>query len=220
MHTSSRTHPACVIVPAALAAAEAAGDTPGAELLAGIVAGYDVEVRLSKAMGVQQQFDRGFHPSGVCGSIGAAAAAGRILSLSVDQMRACIALGAAQSSGLLTFEEDPSHMLKSFNTGVAARNGVYAALLAQRGFRGAPDVLTGRHSVLTPYSRPDPEPAKLLDGLGRALRDLLHEHQAACLLQPDPLSGRHPAGPAGAARHRGPGHRRGSTCSSPTARSR
>jgi 2-methylcitrate dehydratase PrpD len=166
VHTSSRTHPACVIVPAALAAAEAAGDTPGAELLAGIVAGYDVEVRLSKAMGVQQQFDRGFHPSGVCGSIGAAAAAGRILNLSVDQMRACIALGAAQSSGLLTFEEDPSHMLKSFNTGVAARNGVYAALLAQRGFRGAPDVLTGRHSVLTPYSRPDPEPAKLLEGLG------------------------------------------------------
>jgi 2-methylcitrate dehydratase PrpD len=166
IHTSSRTHPACVIVPAALAAAEAAGDTSGAELLAGMVAGYDVEVRLSKAMGVQQQFDRGFHPSGVCGSIGAAAAAGRILGLSVDQMRTCLALGAAQSSGLLTFEEDPSHMLKSFNTGAAARNGVYAALLAQRGFRGAPDVLTGRHSVLTPYSRPDPEPAKLLDGLG------------------------------------------------------
>jgi 2-methylcitrate dehydratase PrpD len=166
VHTSSRTHPACVIVPAAVAAAEAAGDTSGAELLAGIVAGYDVEVRLSKAMGVQQQFDRGFHPSGICGSIGAAAAAGRVLGLSVDQMRACIALGAAQSSGLLTFEEDPSHMLKSFNTGVAARNGIYAALLAQRGFRGAPDVLTGRHSVLTPYSRPDPEPAKLLDGLG------------------------------------------------------
>jgi 2-methylcitrate dehydratase PrpD len=166
VHTSSRTHPACVIVPAALAAAEAVGDASGAELLAGIVAGYDVEVRLSQAMGVQEQFDRGFHPSGVCGSIGAAAAAGRILGLSADQMRACLALGAAQSSGLLTFEEDPSHMLKSFNTGVAARNGVYAALLAQRGYRGAPDVLTGRHSVLTPYSRPDPEPARLLDGLG------------------------------------------------------
>jgi 2-methylcitrate dehydratase PrpD len=166
VHTSSRTHPACVIVPAALAAAEAVGDVSGADLLAGIIAGYDVEVRLSQAMGVQQQFDRGFHPSGVCGSIGAATAAGRILGLSVDQMRASIALGAAQSSGLLTFEEDTSHMLKSFNTGVAARNGVYAALLAQRGFRGAPDVLTGRHSVLTPYSRPDPEPAKLLDRLG------------------------------------------------------
>jgi 2-methylcitrate dehydratase PrpD len=166
VHTSSRTHPACVIVPAALAAAEAAGDTSGADLLAGIIVGYDVEARLSRAMGIQQQFDRGFHPSGVCGSVGAAAAAGRILGLSVDQMRASIALGAAQCSGLLTFEEDPSHMLKSFNTGVAARNGLYAALLAQRGFRGAPDVLTGRHSVLTPYSRPNPEPEKLLDGLG------------------------------------------------------
>lgn len=164
VHTSSRTHPACVIIPAALAAAEFA-NASGSDLLAGIVAGYDVEARLSKAMGVQQQFDRGFHPSGVCGSIGAAAAAGRILGLSTDQMRTCIALGAAQSSGLLTFEEDPTHMLKSFNTGAAARNGVCAALLAGDGFRAAPDVLTGRHTVLTPYSRPELEPAQLVDAL-------------------------------------------------------
>src|SRR5262245_37096585 len=70
-HASSRTHAAAVIVPAALAAAEAAGNVSGAELVAGVVAAYDVQCRTSKAIGVQDQFDRNFHPTCVNGSIGA-----------------------------------------------------------------------------------------------------------------------------------------------------
>lgn len=166
VHTSSRTHPACVIIPAALAAAELRGQCSGADVLAAIVGGFDVEVRVSKAMGVQPPVDRGFHLSGVAGAIGAAAAAGRLLDLSTSEMRSAIALGAAQSSGLLTFEEDPSHMLKSFNTGAAARSGVCAAQLAAHGYRGSPDVLAGRHNVLTPYGTDDPDYSQLTDALG------------------------------------------------------
>lgn len=166
VHTGSRTHPACVIVPAALAAAELAGDATGGDLLAAIVGGFELEVRASKAMGVQPVVDRGFHLSGVVGAIGAAGAAGRLLRLDQEQMRWAISLAAAQSSGLLSFEEDPSHMLKSFNTGVASRNGVVAAMMTARGYRGAPDVLSGRHNVVTPFGSPMPDYAQFVDELG------------------------------------------------------
>ena len=166
VHTSSRTHPASVVIPAVLAAAQTAPEGTGLDLLAGIIAGYEVGCRLSKAMLIQPIFARGFHPSGVCGAVGAAAGAARTLRLSEEQIRFAIALGAAQSSGLMTFEEDHSHMLKSFNTGAAARSGVTAALLAAEGYRAAPDVLTGPHNALVPYSSDEPDYARLTADLG------------------------------------------------------
>ena len=168
VHTSSRTHPASVVVPAALAAAESRANCAGSDLIAGIIAGYEVECRVSKAMRIQPQFDKWFHPSGVCGAVGAAAAAARTLSLTQEQTRVAIALGAAQASGLMTFEEDPSHMLKSFNTGHAARSGVTAALLAANGYQAAPDVLTGRHNMLIPYGPAEPDYDRLVVGLGES----------------------------------------------------
>jgi 2-methylcitrate dehydratase PrpD len=150
-HSPSRTHPAATVIPAALAAAE---DNPTAtygDLLAGVIAGYDVQSRISRAMGRNAQYDRGFHPSAVCGVFGAAAAAGRILDLDIDQMRCCLGLAASQSSGLLTYADDPFHMAKSFQTGVAARNGVTAARFAAVGYRAAPDVLTGKRNALGPF---------------------------------------------------------------------
>ena len=142
-HSPSRTHAASVLVPAALAAAGAAGGASGATMLLGIIAGYDIQVRLSKAIGVQDQFDRGFHPTSVCGTVGAAVVSGKILALPPDQLRACIMLASSQSSGLMTWQDDATHMVKSFQTGIAARNGLYASLLAANGFGGGGDVLTG-----------------------------------------------------------------------------
>jgi 2-methylcitrate dehydratase PrpD len=165
VHTSSRTHPACVVVPAALAVAEERRAS-GAQLLAAVIAGFDVEARMSKAMLVQPPIDRGFHLSGVCGAVGAAAAGALLYGLTAEQTRFALALGAAQSSGLLTFEEDHSHMLKSFNTGAAARSGVCAAQLAAVGYLAAPDVLSGRHNALAPWGRDDPDFARLTAGLG------------------------------------------------------
>jgi 2-methylcitrate dehydratase PrpD len=165
-HSPSRTHPAAVIVSAALAAAEHIRNASLGDLLDGIVAGYEVQARVSKAMGRNEQYDRGFHPSAVCGAIGAAAAAGRILGLSVDEMRSCIGLAASQSSGLLTYADDPYHMAKSFQTGVAARNGVTAALFARAGYKAAPNVLAGEHDVLRPFGGAGADPTKLTTGLG------------------------------------------------------
>ena len=165
-HSPSRTHAASVLVPAALAAAGAAGGARGATMLLGIIAGYDIQVRLSKAIGVQDQFDRGFHPTSVCGTVGAAVVSGKILALPPDQLRACIMLASSQSSGLMTWQDDATHMVKSFQTGIAARNGLYASLLAASGFGGGGDVLTGRHSMLAAFGGASPEPDQLTAALG------------------------------------------------------
>jgi 2-methylcitrate dehydratase PrpD len=165
-HASSRTHAAAAIIPAALAAAEAAENVSGGDLLAGVIAAYDVQCRTSKAMGVQNQFDRNFHPTCVQGSIGAAVAAGRILGLSSQQLTSAIGLAGSQSSGTMGIHDDHSHMVKSFQTGIAARNGVYAALLARAGFIGMPDLLTGAHDFLATYGGPQTYPDELLNELG------------------------------------------------------
>jgi 2-methylcitrate dehydratase PrpD len=164
-HSPSRTHAASVLVPAALAAAQAAGGSTGAAILLGIVAGYDIQVRLSMAIGVQRQFDHGFHPTSVCGTVGAAVASAKILGLAPEQLRACIMLASSQSSGLMTWQDDATHMVKSFQTGIAARNGLYAALLARNGFGGTGDALTGRHSMLTAFGGQSPEPGQLTAAL-------------------------------------------------------
>jgi 2-methylcitrate dehydratase PrpD len=165
-HSGSRTHPGAVVVPAALATAEL---VPGATLgtvLAAVVAGYEVTCRLAAAIGPAAQFARGFHPSAVCGTVGAALCSGRVLGLSVDELRVAAALAAGQAGGLMTIADDPTHMAKSFQTGVAARNGVTAALFARAGYQAAPDVLTGRHTMLHPFGGDTADPSQLLHKLG------------------------------------------------------
>ena len=165
-HSGSRTHPAAVVVPAALAAAELVPGCSYGTLLAAVVVGYEVTCRLAAAIGPAAQFARGFHPSAVCGTVGAALCAGRVLGLSVERLRAAGALAAGQACGLMTVADDPSHMAKSFQTGVAARNGITAALFAQAGYQAAPDVLTGRHDMLHPFGGDAVDTTQLLHELG------------------------------------------------------
>jgi 2-methylcitrate dehydratase PrpD len=165
-HGPSRTHAASVIVPAALAAAELATDKTVREVLVAITAAYDVQARVSKAAGVQAMFKRGFHPSGVVGAVGAAAAACSLLDVDAEAATVALGLAASQSSGLLSFEEDPSHMMKSLQTGAAARNGVLAAQLARAGFRGSLDTLDGPHSAIAAFGGPDATPELLDEELG------------------------------------------------------
>jgi 2-methylcitrate dehydratase PrpD len=167
-HASSRTHPATVVIPAVLAAVTGMpADVPdhgGAALLTAVVAGYEVTARLSKAMGVRPIFDRGFHAGPVCGSVGAAAAVGHLLGLPSARMRSAVALAASQACGLVTFERDATHTLKSFHMAAAARNGVTAATLAARGFPAAPAVLGGDGMLRAFSSHVDM--AELTAGLG------------------------------------------------------
>ena len=101
-HAAGSIHPSAPIVPAALAAAEMTG-ADGATTVAAIVAGYEVQIRLSLAMTPSEHYARGYHPTATCGAFGAAAAAGRILGLSVDQMVAAFGLALSQAAGSISF---------------------------------------------------------------------------------------------------------------------
>ena len=78
-----------------------------------------------------EHYDVGWHITGTAGVFGAAAAAGRLLGLSEERMTWALGIAATQSSGL---REMFGTMCKPFHPGNAARNGLMAALLAQRGF--------------------------------------------------------------------------------------
>lgn len=161
----ARCHTEPLVVATALAVGELLAGTTLDHILAGLVVGYDVENRLSKAIGPENMYERGFHPSTVCGTVGAAATASRVLLLSEVETRYALGLAASQACGLLTYFDDPSRVSKSFQVGVAARNGVSAALLARAGYTSAPDVLGDRYNAVTPFGGSDSNPGLMVNGL-------------------------------------------------------
>jgi 2-methylcitrate dehydratase PrpD len=93
-------------------------------------AGYEVEAAIARGLGVQH-YAEGWHSTATLAHFGAAVAVGRLLKFDVEQMRCAIGVVASEASGL---RDMVGNMLKVFHIGKAARNGVNAARLTQRGF--------------------------------------------------------------------------------------
>src|SRR6202795_2930577 len=137
----TKAHPGSHVVPAALAMAEREGGS-GAEVLAAVTLGYDVCCRFLLALG--PDLVRGSHRSaeGTSSTMGAAAAAASLAKLDEKGMRHALSYAAQQVSGLWSWVRDPEHVEKAFDfSGMGARNGVTAAIMAQMGFSGGWDVL-------------------------------------------------------------------------------
>jgi 2-methylcitrate dehydratase PrpD len=159
-----KLHPGAVVIPAAMAVAQAKKRTLG-QLITAVAVGYETMIRLSMALDPNQARLRGWHLTGVCGPMGAAAAAGWLLWLDTEQMAWALGLAATQGSGLFAFNADGA-MSKRFHPGRAAQSGVMAAELAARGFSGPTKVLeTSDGSFLTAFSD-YADGRKVLDGLG------------------------------------------------------
>ncbi len=141
-------HPGAVIVPAALAVAEAQ-DAPGATLAAAVALGYDIGTRIVAAVGGAFSLRQRHHiHSDHLHAYGAACAAGLVLGFDAEGQRQALALCAGNAGGLATVFEEPGHMTKALSTGQAAMAGVMAAELVQQGFTGHDDVLDARHGPL------------------------------------------------------------------------
>jgi 2-methylcitrate dehydratase PrpD len=164
VHPSSNLHASSVFVPALLAVAEAYGGT-GKQWITALVAAYDVGCRISRAMGDSNQYSRGFHPTAVSGTFGAAAGAAKLLGLDNAAVVSAIGLTGCQAAGLLTWRQEQEHFTKSFQSGVPARNAVVAVELAARGYIGAADTLDGPSNVFDAFSTRRNFPA-LTDALG------------------------------------------------------
>ncbi len=164
-HPEAILHPIAVMLPTTLAVAEREA-LSGQRLLAAIALGCEVEYRVSMALDPAEQYGLGFHPSAVCGAFGAAAAAANLLGLDRDATVRALGLAACQASGLMAWEDDPSENARPFQMGMAARNGVTAALLAGQGFGGPGAVFDHGHTVYNAFSRA-PQPQNLLLDLGK-----------------------------------------------------
>lgn len=142
-------HPAVVIFPALMAIADERA-LPSEAVLHAAAKGYDVMCAVGVLLGARESYSRGFHPTGVVGSIGAAAAVGTMLNLSEEQLVHAVGLAANMASGSLEFLSDGA-WTKRLNAGQAASAGIRAAKLAGAGFLGPEMSIEGRHGFLMQY---------------------------------------------------------------------
>ena len=140
----SLAHPSCALVPAILAAGEIT-HAPGAALLDAYVIGFEVECRLGLVMNPRHYHARGWHCTSTIGTLGAAAAAARVLGLRAGETRHALGIAASAASGL---KENMGSMVKPLHAGMAARNGLMAARLAARGFTASADAIDGPQGFL------------------------------------------------------------------------
>jgi 2-methylcitrate dehydratase PrpD len=139
-HLRTIIHPAGPVASAILALSEYK-PVSGRDLLYALIVGIETECRIGNSV-YPAHYDAGWHITGTTGVFGAAAAAGRLLGLSEQQMVWAIGLAAVQPVGL---REMFGTMTKSFHPGRAAQNGLTAAFLASKNFISSEQGLEGRY---------------------------------------------------------------------------
>ena len=141
-------HTGCCAGITALAAGEEVGATGAAVLEAAIVG---TEVLCKVGLVAPGKFHaRGFHPTAICSTFGAAAAAGKLYGLNLNQWVDAFGLCGSQSSGIIEYLADGT-WTKRIHPGWSAHGGVIATLLAKEGFRGPAKVLEGTHGFFSAF---------------------------------------------------------------------
>ena len=159
----SSLHPGVVVFPSALATGEMAGAS-GKRFILAVVLGYEVMVRLGSALGPENSYKRGFHPTGTCGTFGSSVASSKILGLQEEEILNAIGISGSQAAGSMEYLAQGA-WTKPFHAGWAAHSGMVAALLSRKGFKGPSSILEGRDGFLHAYSN-GADPSKVLEGIG------------------------------------------------------
>jgi 2-methylcitrate dehydratase PrpD len=160
-HLRTVIHPTAPVAPALLALAELR-QVSGPELLLAFILGNEVQARIGLAIS-PQHYDKGWHITSTCGVFGAAVGAGKLLGLNAPQLVSALGTASTQSSGLCECLGVPA---KSVSVGNAARNGLWSALLAEKGFDGPAEPLAGRQGFYNAMGDA-PDLSKVIDGLGQ-----------------------------------------------------
>ncbi len=130
-HLQTVIHPTAPVAPALFALAELRTFT-GPEILLAFVLGVEIECRIGNAIS-PGHYRRGWHITSTCGVFGSAAGAGKLIGLDAEKLTWALGIAATQASGLCECLGTPA---KSVSVGNAARNGLWSALLAEKGYRG------------------------------------------------------------------------------------
>lgn len=174
-HFAHIGHPSVAVISAALAVAEKI-DASGRILQEAALIGIETSIRIGVWLG-RDHYQTGFHQTGTAGAFGAAAAAARLLGFDATSAAATLGLVATRASGL---KSQFGTMGKPYNAGIAAANGVEAALLIQRGFAPNPTALEGPQGFGATHAGHAQNDA--LTGLGQdwMFDQISHKFHACC----------------------------------------
>lgn len=162
IHKSSIIHAGTVVIPAAVAAAEAY-DLSGKELITAVAVGYEVCYRIGEAVSPSHYYF--WHNTATCGTFGSAAAVAKLVNLNVEQTMHALGNAGSQAAGLWEFIEDGANT-KQLHTAKAAYNGTIAALLAKKNFTGATKILEGKRGFFEAMAE-SADPSKITKNLGQ-----------------------------------------------------
>ena len=188
VNNEASLHPGVVVFPAALATSEMVEAT-GKKFIEAVVLGYEVMIRLGKALGPENSYKRGFHPTGTCGPFGSSVAASKILGLGEKGLLSALGIAGSQAAGSMEYLAQGA-WTKRFHAGWAAHSGMIAAQLARKGFRGPTSIIEGRDGFLHAYSN-GADASKVLEGIGSGfeiLRTSVKPHACCRYMQP-PIDG-------------------------------
>ncbi|MDR5796315.1 MmgE/PrpD family protein [Caballeronia sp. LZ008] len=170
-HLKTIIHPAGPVVSAILAYSQYRAVT-GKDFLNALVLGVETELRIGNAV-YPNHYDVGWHITGTCGVFGSAAATGKLMGLSVEQMVWALGLAASQPVGL---RESFGSMNKSFNPGRAAANGIFAALLAGQNYTSSDGMIEAKRGWANTISTKQ-DYREITEGLGSHWESTLNTYK-------------------------------------------
>lgn len=179
-----KSHPGALTIPAAMAIAEEHGNS-GTEVITSVILGYEIVGRVF--LGGPTMLPK-FRASGVAGTLGAAATAGKLLRLDEDQLKDALGCAAVFSSG---FGEGflSGTMEVKLNVGMASRNGVTAALLAQKGATAAETSLEGKSGFYQAFAGTPAAADAMTADLGKRflINEVVYKECPACIFVQTPI---------------------------------
>lgn len=161
-HLDTIIHPAAPVAAPVLALAQARGFS-GRAVLTAFILGVEIECRVGNSVS-PRHYARGWHITSTCGVFGAAVACARLVELPAEQISNAIGIAASQSAGIV--ENLPS-AAKNVSVGNAARNGLFASLLAAEGYSASPRAIEGPLGWARAMGD-EPDMARLTGGLGQS----------------------------------------------------
>jgi len=149
IHKKAMYHPGIPVIPAVLALSEKLNKS-GKDIITGIVMGYETGIRIGVA--INPSHFRIWHTTGTAGTFASAAATGKIMGLSEEQLINALGNAGTQAAGLWEFINDGA-MTKPLHPAKAAQNGLLSSLLAQKGFTGPSRIIEGKQGFARATSK-------------------------------------------------------------------
>ncbi len=188
-HPGAIMHAIAVVGPSVLGVGEKLR-SPGRAVLGALALGIDAACRVSYALDGPTLYARGLHPTCIAGTFGSMAAASHLFGLKGRTLLHAFGLAGTQTSGLLSWVDDPTEHSRPFNMGLGSFHGVRAAHLASCGFGGPPSIFEGKYPLGEAFSGAWNE-EQLFKQLGEQYRlmEMYFKQYASCAFTHPALDG-------------------------------